>query len=343
MMKPLIFASLGLATFTTSAGELRFAPEADLTLKKSVTVTRETTTDTCDFSIDDQEFPIKTGLRHTSTFELVVEDTYVKVEDARVQELSRSFERVQRAHEYKDVPENVSVQVESDDTDPMEGLAVRFTWNEEEEEYDRKFEDDSEETDEAWLEGLIVDFDFQDFLPDDEVELEGSWSIEAAAFLSALNPGGDWSWDSDDEEDDGDDGTVRIFLPGAPDEVLREALEGDVTATFVELEGDLATIEIEVELEAELELVTELDEQFADEDDAERSFSEADGTLGYEGKGTLVWNVKRGTFETLEFELDVERSLSATWTNSKVVDGEVDLELYSEDSGVLNLSATAGA
>ncbi|MEX1023733.1 MAG: hypothetical protein WD226_01535 [Planctomycetota bacterium] len=327
-----------LALLLLPAAELTFAPDAGLVLTKHFATRASTVTDASDFMIGDQPLPFELGMRSTREFELGVTDTYAASGDGRPQQLERTYDRIIVERTHQDVPDSIRVTGDGERTAPLEGHTVHFRFDADTEEYARSFADADESAQKDWLDDLAEDLDLRALLPEGEVGVDDTWSLEPEALASVLAPGGSFTWGGDSDDDEDDD-HLRLVLPGFAPEQLFDALEGDATATLTSLEGDLATITLDFDLEAEADLIDHFTDRLGDEGETQREFEDAEATLLLAGTATLVWNTARHTFESFHLEADLETSLDATWTNSRIEADE--LTYYSEERGTFTVDATA--
>ena len=184
---------------------------------------------------------------------------------------------------------------------------MRFTWSDEEQDYEIAFADEGEDED-ALLEGLFEDMDLRAFLPEDEVSEGDSWDIDPIEFRLANSPGGvDFVGDDEDqaEEELEDD--------------LDEAMDGDFTGTLrgTREEGGrrVAVIGLELELETSAE-------QTVDREEGEVLLEVA---ATFELEGELLWDLEGGHLAGLE--LDGTLEMREAETSIFVAPNDVEYEV----------------
>jgi hypothetical protein len=131
---------------------------------------------------------------------------------------------------------------------------------------------------------------------------------------------------------------------------LPDFFKGTCTCTFKgmrEVDGEsLADIGVRIEIDSAtdfseliLEVVDKISEK-AGEEIPEFSFDSCDVSLEYQGEGTLVWDVTRGTFRS--FDLTGDMSMGFDISMSVEVEGEShSMELTAELSGTYGQKASA--
>ena len=156
-------------------------------------------------------------------------------------ELERTFDELWT--EVRHAGEVFEEEESSRSSSPLEGVTVRFLWDEDEE---RHAVESEEELDEELLGGLVEDMDLRAFLPADEVAEGDTWEAGPRAFLDYMWPGGQLGFRDDEEPDE---------LDGELNRALYENAEGTTVVTFTEVREEedlrLAVLHLEIEVEAE--------------------------------------------------------------------------------------------
>ncbi len=234
-----------------------------------------------------------------------VTDQYVKSADGKALVLLRTF---------NDMAVSMTAGGESQEPEMSEmiGSTVKFTWNEEEEEYDITYEDgDGDEED---LDGLDVDMDFTYLLPEDEVKEGATWEVVGMEAVRIFLPGGTVSSPTEgfDEADMGFGDLADEILKPQIEDALEE-FTVDCTYKGADDEGG-AQIAFEFEGEISLDF-SELVMALLEEQDMGGMEVEADITMTIdiemEGKGTLTWDAEAGRASGFEMAADVVVLLDA--------------------------------
>ena len=287
--------------------ELVFAPEEGVRLKKTFELV-------CELKLVDDETKIiddygehvsrDSDLSISEEQTIIFSDEYHSMEDGRATRISRTFETLSRQSqsEARWLPTgSVLVQEEREATSELEGLAVIFTWAEDEEKYAAQFVEEDEEEDKDLLEDLDADADLTWFLPESEVDEGDSWDLEVDAFLALTSPGGDTKIEPAGEV------SLSPRLERERDELFKENLKGYITCTYEGAEDGIATVAIEIDLESrfEHELVPGMSQFFSS---------------SFELEGELRWNVEAGHASTLLLEGDRELECDLHFDGNRVHD-----------------------
>jgi hypothetical protein len=204
----------------------------------------------------------------------------------------------------------------------LEGRVVRFTWDEDDEEYRVAFADDGEEDDEL-LEDLREDMDLRAWLPDGDVDEGDSWEIDIDDFDLVSSPSGiDLDAEDQTEEDE------------ELDQLLEDNTTGEVEATYQgtrEVDGvTVAVIFVTAEIETEAEQIT-------DEEGAEVTNTTA---MGYEVEGELLWNLDAGHLYGVLLTGDMRWSLSEGAVGEGPDGEELEFLRVTELAGDLTVEVT---
>ena len=200
-------------------------------------------------------------------------------------------------------PAGESFEHESQGESDLEGESVRFERQGVDEEFGVRFAEEESELDERLLEGLVASAWLAEFLPEEEVEPDDEWEVDAAAFISMTNLSGDLHvvQEGEDPEESGDYG-----------DQFDENIGGEITATFMawrETEGRrLAVLSLEMELETRIEKSSEVDEEEV------KGTEEEQHSIAMDLEGELLWDAEQHLPASLSLagdltlEVEVERS-----------------------------------
>lgn len=231
-----------------------------------------------------------------------VTDLYVSSEDGRPVELIRTFDALSMAWETGDD------SGEDDEMADMEGKRVLFKWNADDEAYDKSFHEC--EGDEDRLNEMTPLMDFQGLLPDGDVEVGDSWTLDSDELGSLLifgtNPEGI------DMADAGEGG--EIFAAELMPQIKSMLEEFEVQCTYrgtEELDGmTVGVIAVEVSSEGDIDLVGLIEQiamdQIPPEVEIDLSVDEAALTITVEGSGELYWNLGAGNFQSYDMSSTLE-------------------------------------
>jgi len=257
-----LLASPLLLAFDQRGDALSFHPKDGSSVDKELGITASMYIDDLLLNVDGEEMPsemlgevLDMALEIEMTEE--VTDQYVKSSGGRSLVLLRTF---------NDISTTFAAFGESQDAEEMDIVdsTVKFTWNEEEEEYDITFEDGG--GDDEDIATLDVDMDFTFLLPEDEVKEGATWEV------SGMN-------------------AARLFLPGGAGgnagEIPDEALE------LVEMFNDLVVNQMEDALE---EFVVECTYKGEDED--------GNGAIAFEFESELNLDLSEIMMSAMEIALE---------------------------------------
>jgi hypothetical protein len=333
-MKIALAAGFALVALPLSVESLRFSVEKEdmASCAWTIVTNRETITSTLTLMGDDKD--VGTGSSSMRTLQVELSDEYLDVDDDGIPtQIARSFEAL--------LSEMSNDNGDGETDSELVGETVVFGYDAEEEEWSAEYGEDSDgEAD--WLDGLIARIDLAGVLPEDDAEFGDSWELPPTFLAAVLKPGGQLMVQATEEDDEGEEGSIQITLPGGDNYSVFEEFEGDVTATLKEIvdEDDkrVAMIVVTVDVEADVDIIDQLEDQ-ADERGADEAYSDATLTRTLEGELIVLWNLETNRPESLGGELSGNTELNVEWTSSN---GDFDLELgfASETNESFEIEAT---
>jgi hypothetical protein len=261
---------------------------------------------------------------------IVFSDTYSAVDDGRAGRIERSFSEIASLSTQNIVNDTGDeFDEETPGTSELEGVAVVFVWDEDDEEYQASFSEAEEDLDEDLLAGLQAVADFSWYLPPADTEEGDTWEIDLDAFRHTASLSGNLGVLREDEDEPDDDFGVQFD----------DNLEGEIVGEFTglrEAEGlSLAVLQITAELSTTVYQSEELDDE---EGDGE---SEEQYEFSFELEGELLWNVAAGHAHAFRFGGDCSLILTAqqsyrgggheiTITTVRDFEGRIDYEITVE-------------
>ena len=343
-MKTLRFLPLlaipAFLAFTQPETTLTFSPAADSTVAITFENSAEFFLDDFSASVMGNDMTAMLGSVDASVnmeMESDFTDTYKSVTDGRPMSFERTFGAANIGGEFTGSSDGGSESESFSIDSALEDATVRFTWNEEDEDYTRAFVDD-EDADADLLKGLMPRLDLAFMLPEGEVKVGDTWTMDAIQLASLLIPGGDLAYD----------------VEGRDDADFSDFEGAMVTATFKGMgEGDsshLAEIQIEMDISGE--------EDFADMvADAIRKGLEASGqeipmdqipefntfalSVGFEGEGTLVWDMRAGHAASFNMSSEIEVGLAVNVSfDMEGMAGDAEGEVVLGGAAEINMEAT---
>ncbi len=317
-----IALSFAILTLTPlqPADELVFEPQEGASLTRTFREKTELTLESAVMTRDGEEdVADDLELEVTNEREVALIDEVQKIADGRILSLARTYETLD-AHTFESATEGgrEPEPMESRGSSELEGAKVLFEWDETDEEYAARYDEDSEDHDEDFLEGLEAEVDLGGFLPEGEVSPGDSWEIEPEILAAILRPGGDLTHGLDPIEGRGEQELVILCFCFCLAE-CGEELEGEVALEYEGRretdDGELAVISFTVELTSErnvLDSMRTLAERMEVDMPELEEMEEVSVEIELEGKGELLWNVEAGRAHSLELEGELELSFSTT-------------------------------
>ncbi len=305
---PLVF--LPLATDRPAVEEtLRFRLEEGTELVRTFEANAESELQSMTRSLDGETFEEVDDLSMTivSLERVVVRDEIVEVEDGRPTDFRREYVELLQESTRSD-GEN---EVDSTSGCDLEGITVRFLWDDADEAFYAELDDDSDDVEDDTLEWLRADMDLYGMLPEGDVEEGDSWDIDAEPYLPLMWPGG--IVDYYDDEEVGYDAFEQKL-----NRALVENLEGEGTVTYEGTRDEdgvlVAVLALELSVESSVELEREIELVEFDEDGrvgrpngARDSIDvTVEVTIEREIEGELLWDLEAGHLHSARFEADGE-------------------------------------
>ncbi len=288
---------------------MTFEPEAGLEVTRTVEqeIVLDLDTDLSSETPDGLEVQLKIN----SSLEFA--DTFVETEAGRFNKLSRTYNKLQTNFVQYVAMQGEGEEQSFDSGSELEGATVVFSWNADDEEYDRELTEG--DIDDDLLNELESDLDLAGFLPEEEVEEDDSWDIDIETFKLLLDPGREVGITAPGSEDDEDE----------DEESFLDTLEGDVTATFGGLREDddmtFAVINIEAEVTG-----TESSETDIPLPDDTTLLQTEDVEYTLELEGEILWSLENNMIAKATLSGDLERAVEFNVT------GEFQGQSIDEDS-----------
>lgn len=289
---------------------MTFEPEAGLEVTRTVeqSIVLDLDTDLSSETPDGLEVQLKIS----SSLEFA--DTFIETEAGRFNKLSRTYNTLQTNYVQYVAINGEGEEQSFDSGSELEGATVVFSWNADDEEYDRELTEG--DIDDDLLMELEHDLDLAGFLPEEEVEEDDSWDIDIETFKLLLDPGREVGITAPGSEDDEEDEDEESFL---------DTLEGDVTATFAGLREDddmtFAVIKVEAEVTG-----TESSETEIPLPDDSTLLQTEDVEYILELEGEILWSLESNMIAKASLSGDLERAVEYNIT------GEFQGQSVDEDS-----------
>ncbi|MCP3914059.1 MAG: hypothetical protein GY711_00710 [bacterium] len=291
-----------LVAWAATADRVAFAPrvgsELERTVKTRMTLELQTVETTVDGEGDHGRPEI--GITLAWDRGLVVTDRFDAMRYGAPAKLRRSYDTIEASssHTLEIGPE--TEEGESSGSSPLQDSVVLFEWNEEEQEYERTFEADGPS---ELLPGLVEDVDLRALVPGDEVAEGAEWTVDAAAFLALLLPGGELGLEHEASEHERRPEAVMFgvgpeicvdpaYLVGEPDDA--SSVKAKYTGAREVDGGRVGVVQVRFEITSTRDAQQTL-QAFADElDEAEIDVSVGALELGLNGEAELLWDLEAG-------------------------------------------------
>ncbi len=328
-----------------------FIPGADTKVERVYTWRLSSATESVQVLLDGEETTEvpAASTDQTSERSLTVTDTFTRSDVNRPLELTRSFDDItfEASGDLSLDSGNGMVAELSfgcDGDSDLDGVAVKFTWDADDEEYLVKYAEDYEGEDEL-LEPLDPDADFLALLPapDEDVEIGATWEIEPADLRSVLLPGGAVSMGKESEMDAIYGVVDPLLMPGILD-TLDGDPAGEVTAMLKSAEDGIVTIALNLEVEFESDQIGPMESliEAAAPEDVTVEMETANFTSTLTGTGALVWDTEKNVAQSLVLELKTTLTIeiavqvdgmgvNAPYQLNEVREGALQLEMTTEE------------
>jgi hypothetical protein len=297
-----VLVSPALLSLGTTETRIEFKPSQGTVVQRTFMTRAEMTLDSMDMKMNGQSPPMMPEMNMTITTEVktVVEDEFLAIRDGRVQRLKRHFsdlsQRTEMAMEMDMMGQTQTQDASTPASSELEGQTVHFTWSDADEAFRVHWPEGREGKPEL-LTGLSEDMDLRAFLPKGPVAQGQRWTIEPAAMMSVMAPGGDLKLVPEDVD------TTEMAMMG-PQGTLSdwfgESLTGTVSGVFEGMREEdgrqLAAIRIQyaVKNSVDMSLIMEAAMENLPSEAGEMEFDHMDMEIQYEGEGMLLWDVARG-------------------------------------------------
>jgi len=295
---------LGIAQEPTS---LTFSPAQGSVIQKTWITGHQLYVDSFFHTVDGKREPVEMRVGITTERILQVVDEYQETSAGRPLRLRRTYKQIEQVTTLSPLVADFEPS-RTEQTTPLLGSSVVFTWVEDEKDYGRYY--DAEEGDESWLPGLTEDMDFRMLLPEGPVSLGQTWKLEARQLRDLLANGGDLHFQSDKSMDRMLVRTLGTGVGGGLHRLFEGSSQGDVTVTLEALSEEVAVLKLLLE---KVRFVTDLG-AYAEAHRLKRELAsgheDTTGRLFLEltGSGELIWDRREG--RARRFELVATETVS---------------------------------
>lgn len=306
--------SLPLASLllTSPVGQhtLRYSPADGVELTRTTSWKLVSHTDSTSTTLDGEATSDVPSVSYSATREVAlgVTDTVEALGDGRPQRFVRRYSDLLVEFgadlTLAVMDQEAELAMAGDGTSALEGLAVRFEWSDEDGDWRAKWADDAKAGPDALLAGLSADMDLLALLPAGAVDIGDTWTVELAALVDVLFPGGDVGLVLETDLDQLEGALDPADLPTVDDLLRKGKLEGDAKCKLLAIEGEVAQVELKLEVRARAELADELGEvaSAAAPEGVEVEVTSAVFELVLEGNGQLSFGLTTGHVSSFAFD-----------------------------------------
>lgn len=317
-----LLAASSLALFAPE-DPVRFDPADGLALEKTQVIEVEMTLIGVSAEVDGE--PQETGdvdASMTYAQTATVRDRYVERDGARLSVFERTYVAAEANRTTSGPSDN-----ESTETTELTGRTVRFSWDDDSEEYDTEFTEGDQDAE--LLEDLRAGIDFEMLLPDGEVEEGATWSVPLEHVAFVFDPFGALHLEGDDEDDEDEE----LDWSDLTDDAI-EAAEGEFEATLVRLvtRGDDRVAEIRFVVDCEGVGSGDTTEEVEAPNGMTFELELArKATMKMQLEGTLVWDLAGHHFRSFQWTGTFELQHQETRTFD--IGGETHEVVLTQDFG----------
>lgn len=301
-------ASAALLAFDAPADSIEFNVDGGTTLSKTFVTELEFALEDFVMTMNGEEIdPAMMGgefdmdeAQGNVALTLEVTDEYGGSSDGRPTSVTRTYDVMNAEYEMGDGESG------DEGMDEIEGKSVEFTWNADDEAFDRKSAGDDDIEDDV-LAGLAEDLDLRAMLPRGAVSEGDSWSLGWDQMSTVIMPG----LDIDAAMESGGD-WMEDMPPGFAEEL--EKVMGDEEMEFLTCTY-AGTRSVEGTDVAVIELGAEIDESY-DFSDFVAAMAEAEGGdmggemtlelgVSIQLEGEMLWNVSAGHAHSMDWDAEI--------------------------------------
>ncbi|MBL8857459.1 MAG: hypothetical protein JNL28_03005 [Planctomycetes bacterium] len=323
-MRALTLATASVLCFAW-ADAPHFAPADKSSVEKTIRTEVKFEATGFSMTVDGNEVPQEAVGDVTLTFEevtkIVVTDRYVKSKGGRPLELDRTYDELaQTSLQTSKMPgmadETSEDKIKESD---LESKTVRFTWNEKNESYDKKFAGD--DGDDKLLKDLEEDLDFRGLLPSADAKVGDTWAIDGAKFINLLSTGG----------------KLHFHESGEPEEDRKNAEMGDQLDENTTGKGQVTFKEIREKDGLELAVIT-FEADLKSHARMEEQDMKIEAKITPEGE--LLWDMKAKRIHALDVTGKLDMILKGDQEISMGGDQKHALHIEFSLEGTLTLELT---
>ncbi|MCP5022672.1 MAG: hypothetical protein GY930_12970 [bacterium] len=351
--KHLLLSTLALATpLLLSMGprgdNVAFAPAEGAGITKTFVLNQNFELDDVNMSMNGEDMGMEMEMSVTTTQTISVADTYSKMEGAKPIKLTRTFKdgntEISTEANAAGMGQNQNMDASGEGASKLNDLTVIFSWDEEESEYTKAYDEESEGEAE-WLTDLTEDTDLRGLLPTEDVSVDDEWVADSSVLVSIFAPGGNLQWDMEIEGKQGAGGPDAEMMSNLGS-MLEESLEGEVKCKYVgkkDADGkSMLAIEVTVDIDSITDMTEMVEEGMADQDlpeSVEIEVARMDMELHMEGKGVLLWNAETGLVHSFKYTGETGMIIDMDM-NINAMGNEVENSMHMEMSGEMELNVT---
>lgn len=321
-----------LLAFLPTADKVAFTAEEGLSVTRVFETKTAMTLDDMEMTMNGQPFPmeIEMDMNMNMSSTIAVTDEYGASAEGRPSRLTRSFDELTQLTEISvenDMMPDGGMDNSIDAESQLEGKTVVFTWNADEEAFEKAYDGEGEED---LLEGLEEDMDLRRLLPSEDVSEGDTWEIDVKVLRSVMSPGGNLALLPDDDAMGGMEGMPGMDNMSNLNSMFEDLIEGEASGEYKgtrEVDGvRCGVIQVKVDVSASADMsdqVADAMEGLPDEM-GEMSIDNMDMEVQVEGEGTLLWDLAAGVPHSFELNGEMSMTLDMGFSISM---GEQDMSM----------------
>ena len=308
---------------------LAFASDTVVSQSWEIEQTSEASVSTLTFGGNPQD--MGSGSIRTTTRSFETTDAIETATDGALRVFERTYDTVSSETDTKGFEESETVKIVDRDTASLlEGLTVRFEYDEDTEEFNRSFTEDDAGEDE-WLDELSAASYLAAALPEDEVEVGASWSLEPTFLRDLLTPGGKVNHQPAPDLPDQPEGGLAITVPSPGGLTRWDEMEGSIDVEYTSIDESedgarIATLVVTIDVEGEFDIAEELAEE-AEDSGATNEYDSGTLERSLAGEVTIQWNLDENLPHSVEGELEGTTAFEASWSMDT---GQFELDAATE-------------
>jgi len=328
-MKPFSFLLLaGALAAPTAEHTLRYSPADGSSFNRTLSWSHTSETTATETTLAGEPTAEVPTLRYKAArgVEVRAIDMLELIGDGRPARFVRSYTHLLEEYSAKLemalMGQKAQLESSGDGTSELEGLDVRFRWSDDAGKWAAEWADPDQRGRDTLLLGLHADMDLLGLLPERPVDVGETWEVSLTGLVHILFPGGELSLDLQTDLEQIEGALDPADMPTLADILRHGSLEGTARCVLAAIEGELAKVELELDITATAEFAERLDKIAgnAAPEGVDITVDAADFTAKIVGSGTFSFALTAGFIR--EFAFDGETQEDSAIEATVVTNGE---------------------